>query len=228
MGLTGATLVRSVAGGGRGALVALVAALSASPLLTPQLLAFPHSARSGDSLVWAERPLDQAELDRIVARAEALVAASPLAREREPRRIFLTDGGWRWTWLANVTRGSFALTRALTDPVVIVNRSDLAGDAVVNGVGARRRLSSVIAHETTHVMLRRRFGRIAMAGKPQWLVEGYCDYIARESSLDAREAAALESRGERHPALLYYHGRRRVAAMLTENGGDVEELFAAH
>lgn len=214
-------------GGPRGAILTLVALLIASPLVAPQLLAFPHKAHSGSSIVWSEKPIDPVFLDRIIARSEALVAASPIAREPEPRRIFLTDGGWRWSWLAATSRGSFALTRALTDPVVIVNRHDVTSDTVSNGraVGGTRSLSSVLAHETTHGMLRRHFGIWALVEAPNWAIEGYCDHIARESTLSARQAALLKARGEDHPALIYFHGRRRVAAILDANGGNVDALL---
>ncbi len=207
-----------------------IALFLASPLVAPQLLAFPHKVRAGDSVVWSETPIDRAAVRQVVARAEMLVAASPLAREHEPRRIFLTEGGWRWIWLANLARGSFALTRPANDAVIIVNRSDPARDRVNNGrsVGGQRKLSAVIAHETTHGMINRRVGRIAAATAPRWLVEGYCDHVARGSALTAQDVAALEARGEQHPAIVYYRGRQRVAAMLAENGGDVVRIFVGH
>jgi hypothetical protein len=220
-------MIRRWLGGRSGALTTLLALVLASPLVAPQLLAFPHQTRSGDSVVWSETPIDQEALDRVIARAERLVAASPIANAEESRHIFLTQDSWRWVWLANTSRGAFALTRHLGHNVV-VNRGDLAADRVVNDrkIGGSRRLSSVIAHEMTHGVLLRRFGIVATAMKPRWLVEGYCDYIAGESALTAAEVRQLEARREDHPALMYYHGRRRVAAMLSSNGGNVERLFA--
>ena len=201
--------------------------LLASPLVAPQLLAFPHYAKAGDSQIWSETPIDQAALDKVMARAETLVSASPIAQESEPRRIFLTDGSWRWLWLANTNRGAFALTR-LGGQNLIVNRADLAADRIVNGrtVGGSRQLSSVIAHEMTHGVLLHHFGVIAMMGQPRWRVEGYCDHIAQESALTPADVARIEARGEKHPALLYYHGRQRVEAALAANGGSVDALFA--
>jgi hypothetical protein len=201
--------------------------LLASPLMAPQLLAFPYYAKAGDSQVWSETPIDQAALDRVMARAETLVSASPIARDHEPRRIFLTQGSWRWLWLANIHRGTFALTR-LGGQNLIVNRADLAADRIVNNrpVGGARQLSSVIAHETTHGVLLHHFGLIAMMGQPRWRVEGYCDHIAQESALSDADVARLAARGEKHPALLYYHGRKRIEAELAANGGSVDALFA--
>lgn len=201
--------------------------LLASPLLAPQLLAFPYYATAGDSQLWSETPIGQAALDEVMARAETLVSASPIARQRESRRIFLTHDSWRWLWLANIYRGTFALTRSAGQNL-IVNRADIAADRIVNDrpVGGSRQLSSVIAHEITHGVLLHHFGVVAMMRQPRWRVEGYCDHIAQESALSDAEATRIEARGGMHPALLYYHGRKRVEAALAANGGSVDALFA--
>jgi hypothetical protein len=214
-------------GGRTGLMIGAPILLLASPLVAPKLLAFPHYTEAGDSQIWSETPIDQAALEKVMARAETLVSASPIAQEREPRRIFLTDGSWRWLWLANIYRGTFALTR-LGGQNLIVNRADLAADRIVNNrpVGGSRTLSSVLAHEITHGVLLNHFGAIAMMRQPRWRVEGYCDHVAQESALTPQEVAQIEARGEKHPALLYYHGRKRVEAALTANGGSVDALFA--
>src|SRR5690606_24111246 len=122
--------------------------------------------------------------------------------------------------------GSFALTRSLNDNIVL-NEHDLARDEVTNGlpIGGRHRLSAVLAHENTHGMLRRRSGVLVDVIHPQWLSEGYCDHVARETSLSAKDVAALEAGGSAHPALPYFHGRQRVARLLRANGGSVDALF---
>ena len=113
---------------------------------------------------------------------------------------------------------------------MVVNRSDLTADRVENGrvIGGRRSLSGVIAHETCHGLERRHFGLTVDLTKPAWLREGYCDYLARESSLSDSDAARLNASGQSHPALVYHDGRRRVSTLLTDNGGNVDALFAAY
>jgi hypothetical protein len=214
-------------GGRAGLVIGAPILLLASPLVAPQLLAFPHYAEAGDSQIWSETPIDKAALGRVMARAETLVSSSPIAQTREPRRIFLTNGSWRWLWLANIYRGTFALTR-FGGQNLIVNRADLAADRITNNrpVGGSRQLSSVIAHEMTHGVLLHHFGVVAMMRQPRWRIEGYCDHIAQESALSDADVARLAARGEKHPALLYYHGRKRVEGALAANGGSVDALFA--
>ncbi|MCW1402228.1 hypothetical protein OKA06_07765 [Novosphingobium sp. MW5] len=209
-------------------LLAGAALLLAGPLLAPSVLAFPYRAQVGTFDIRSEAPLPTAEIERVIADANRRIATSPIADPQgEKRSIYLTQGGWRWNWLAMQSRKSFALTRAMTD-YVLVNRSDLAANQMANrgALGATRTLSSIIAHETCHGMERRRYGRFMSVTHPTWLVEGYCDYVAQESTLDDARVAQLKARGERHPAMIYYEGRKRVEAELARNGGNVDKLFA--
>jgi hypothetical protein len=213
-------------GGRWGIALSVLALLLAAPVLAPQLLAFPYRAASAIGPVWSERPIDQVALERIAARSRALLEQSPIVGRNEQRPIFLTAGGWRWVWLANSSVRGFALTRPLTKAVV-VNDADIASDRVRNGaaVGQPRTLSAVLAHEFIHGVIRRRYGIAKAVLAPQWLVEGYADHVAQESTLTAADVARLEARGEQHPALIYYRGRKRVERVLAANGNNVDALF---
>lgn len=203
-----------------------VIAILAGPLFAPQLLAFPHQTVSNGNTVYSVSPLNREAIDRVTARANALVAASPLAAPEESRDIFLTDGGWRWKWLALNRSFAQAYSRPWGD-FMVVNASDVTNDRIATFVGSRS-LSGVIAHETCHGMQYHRFGRFVRERKPQWLIEGYCDHVAAESSLTDAQARAYEAAGEDNMALRYWRGRKRVERELAKNGADVEKLFAAH
>jgi hypothetical protein len=80
----------------------------------------------------------------------------------------------------------------------------------------------------THGAIRRHFGVLADARYPQWLREGYCDFVAGGGTLSDAEAITLSKANPRDPALAYWRGRQRVAAELSRNGGSVERLFATY
>jgi hypothetical protein len=192
----------------------------------PELLAWPYSAERGATTVYSERPITR-WTEAALARADGLLAASPINEPNVRRRIFLSDGGWRWKLLAVRSPGSFGF-RLPFSSVLVFNRSDPEADRIYNGraIGGTRTLSGTIAHETTHLLTARHIGEIRMGLLPQWKREGYADHIARESSLSPAEHEALKRSGRSHPALPYYEGRLRVAAFLKQNGGDVDRLFA--
>ena len=132
-------------------------------------------------------------------------------------------------WLAPTLTGAFAVSPPLTNGV-IVNRSSVAGNAVWSGrtIGGKRSLAGILAHESCHEMERRHLGLVAYESKPTWLREGYCDYVAQESSLSEVDYARLKARHSNHPVLPYFEGRRRVAATLSANRGNVDTLFAVN
>lgn len=198
----------------------------ASPLLAPQLLAFPHKTQTEIGTVWSEQALDLKMLDRVVKHTQARLSTTPLAEADEQRWVFISDGGWRWKYLANISSGAFAITRPFS-PAVIVNRTDPNTGVVDNGrkLGGQRELGGVLAHEFTHELIRRHYGRLASARLPTWKVEGYCDFVAGESTLTEEQVTRLRQSGQDHPALIYFEGRKRVEAILRANDGSVDALF---
>lgn len=195
-------------------------------LYVPAALAFPHQARFGSTMVYADRPIDSA-MPRVLARADALLAASPLDRPGLARTVVLTDGGWRWRLMALGYGGAIALRRPFSS-VLLFNRSDVARDRVTNGapIGGVRTLSGTIAHEMTHLLTARRFGEWRLATMPAWKREGYADVVARETSVGgAADEALIRARDPHARVLVYYEGRRRAAAELARNGGSVDALL---
>jgi hypothetical protein len=197
----------------------------ASIICAPQLLAFPHHADIGTTRVYAETPLDVAAMRMVLARADALLATSPIYREPVGTRVFLTDGRWRWRVLALTAGGSVGFTRPWSDLVsdaVILNRSDVASDTT-NSI---RSLSGTIAHERTHIMVRRHLGLMAGVALPDWISEGYADHVAGEPDVNDPAVARLRATQPDHPVFFYIAARRRVEAALAANGGSVETLLS--
>ncbi len=179
--------------------------LAAAVLLTfvasrvvPQVLAFRYHIKSYGSEVWSETPLPPAELAGVLSRARSLVGQSALAdRKGEARHISprRAAGAGRF-WPCEVG-GDSEYPPPLE--LIVINRSNIAEDRVWNEqyIGGQRSLSSVIAHETCHGMERRRFGVAVQATAPTWLFEGYCDYVAQESSLSYRKFRSCMLKGAR-------------------------------
>ncbi|HUP67790.1 MAG TPA: hypothetical protein VM145_06245 [Sphingomicrobium sp.] len=212
----------------RQGLYLLVIALAVGPVYVPQLLAFPYSARVAGHRVWSEAPIPP-RLGTLIHDADRRAAASAIATATRDQPIFLTDGGWRWTWLTLQMRSAFAITRPISEAIV-VNRSDPERDLVMTkrDIAAQTSLRRVLAHEMTHGAIRAHFGVMADSRYPAWLREGYCDFISGGTSLTDAGAAQLLARRQQHPALVYWQGEKRVAAELKRNGGSVAALFAAH
>jgi hypothetical protein len=199
----------------------------AGPVIEPALLAFPHNEEVGAHRVYSVEPITPA-VRQAVADADRRVAAAPLGAARPPNQdIFLTDGGWRWTWLAGNVQGAFGLSRAINEAIVL-GAGDMVTATLRNGapIAGERSLASIVAHEMTHGSIRAHFGWTADFTYPAELREGYCEYVAGESSLTDAEALSLRRRGLFHPALIYWSGRKRVETEMARPGASVDRLFA--
>ncbi|WEF33440.1 hypothetical protein [Pseudoduganella chitinolytica] len=95
---------------------------------------------------------------------------------------------------------------------------------------AQRPLSYFIAHELTHSDVSRRFGRTVMLRYPEWLLEGYADYVGKAGDVDyaANHAAFLAGAPEldRRRSGLYRGHHLKVAYLLDRQGWTLERLFA--
>ena len=192
----------------------------------PETLIWPYKATIGDTKNYAERPIAP-EMASVLAQSDVLLRNSKIYSDGYGKRIFLTDGGWRWKFLSLNLSGAFALSTSITEDIVI-NRSSIKANwvRIDRTIGGERKLSSVIAHERTHGLIRARYGVLASRFQPVWKREGYCDYIAGATSLSAAQVAELKRRGEQHPAIVYYEGREKVRQALDVEGKTVDQLFA--
>ena len=202
------------------------ALLFVSSILVPQLLQWPYKPEYGSSTVYAEQPIGP-QMKGIMAKADALTRASAIYDpDGYSTDIFLSNGGWRWKWLSLGMSGSFAISRQ-TNNAIVINRSDIARNKVWNGqaIAGERSLSSIIAHERTHGLIQHRYGRFKLLTLPTPKVEGYCDYIAQESSLTLEQYEGLMGRGDMHPAMPYFEGRQSAIYALETERLTVDEFF---
>lgn len=96
-----------------------------------------------------------------------------------------------YAFINPASRNAFAVTRKFGNVIWVrdgsfSNNSSLSGHVARN----RRSLSGVIAHESIHVALNADLGRIESSRLPSWLAEGYCDYVANETSYPFDEGIA--------------------------------------
>jgi hypothetical protein len=204
---------------------AIIALAYLAIISAPQILPWPHKMVIGDTSIYAETPISGA-MRKVLAKSDNLLRQSAIYSNGYGKSIFLTSGGWRWRLLALRSGGAFAFSRIATG-VIVINSSSIIEDWVrsPSADGRQRTLSGIIAHERTHSLIHARFGTVASIWFPTWKVEGYCDYVAKESSMTAKDVASYKQRGEEHPAIVYFEGHQKVATILASNGGSVDQLF---
>ena len=176
----------------RSAILVIVAAFLFL-LVYPQVL-FAHEVRYKNFTVYSRQPLTSS-IYTVLDKVEAELSASPINDTSVQPKIFLTNSQKLYSFLSlYIGWNSFGKGYPLLPTSnVFINEADVSRDLVFRkaATGGQRSLSGVIAHEITHLHVRRRFGYVRNIAMPSWKKEGYAEYVAGGSTLDYETGVKL-------------------------------------
>jgi len=190
---------------------------------------FAHSVDIGRFTVRSDRPIPD-EIHAVIAKAESRLVTSPLLASDETFAVYIANDAWRMRLLYPTGTAGFGRSNLLTGNVIL-NRSDVAGDVCFRGDNSEafseRSLSSVIAHECAHQLIRNRLGVIGAVRLPQWKNEGYCEYVADTTTIDPSLGHQMlaENRDADAPAFHYFTYYVAVRYLLDHEKMTIDELF---
>lgn len=186
--------------------------------------------------VWSDRPIPD-EITRVLDDVTRRLRTSSLHDRETTVEIFFCNEPWR-LWLygrAFSTRLGGAADVWLTRQVFI-RASDIPANRIHSpgrrpiADAAQRPLSYFIAHEITHSDVSRHFGRTVMLRYPQWLLEGYADYVGKGGDFDFEEDRVLFAAGasalDHGRTGLYREFHLKVAYLLDKKGWTLQQVFA--
>lgn len=167
-------------------LVVSLAAVYVLLLCFPQVL-FAHEVSYKNFTVHSTEPLDP-NVYVVLDKVESRLATSAMNNQTVKPQIFLINSHHMYK-LMSLYLGGNSFGKGfpmLPTNNVFINRSDVATDLVFRNAPAdnQRSLSGVIAHEITHLLIRKRFGYLRNLTMPAWKKEGYSEYVAGSSTLD--------------------------------------------
>lgn len=193
----------------------------------PQVLFRYHTTHHGVT-VYARQPLPE-ETSARIDEALSLVRQSQLAVADRIEQVFLCNHRWLFALLAPTSFRSFAFQMPWTGNIFVAD-ADLATDISRSAAATHntRSASAVIAHEITHELIVHHLGLLRAVRLPSWVAEGYCDYVAQESSFPETEGLQLLARGEEDPSpsYKYFLYRRMVAHLLDTKGYSFDDIVA--
>jgi hypothetical protein len=198
------TLFRNI---GRGIL--LCAVLYALALVFPETL-FRQKMVHGPFTVLAHQPIPSA-MEKVLDDATYRLQQSELYDANVKFTIFLTSGPTELNFFAPFSGAYPAVTHKLSSKTFI-NQSDVAADTVTASASGVRPLHWLIAHESTRVLLLRRFGFFDNVSEPAWKAEGYCEFIANQPEYSVVDGLAKLQRAGPDPplSLRYFRNGQRV------------------
>jgi len=200
-------------------------------LAYPQPL-FAHELTSAGITVHSTRPIPEV-MKTTLDRARARLDRSPLGAGTRGAHVFICDSRWLFALFARQNYRVGGVTDWLVGQHVFLRESDLENDRLIGpsgrAVAADRPLSYFIAHELMHVANVRGVGRWRYARMPQWLDDGYADYVARDVDLGIALQQMKKGARELDPRRsgLYVRYQLMVAYLLEKQKMPLDKVLAA-
>jgi hypothetical protein len=153
---------------------------------------FPYSVRAGGLMLYSDRPLPDAAARHVLRLSLNKLANCPFYATYPEVNIYICNSRWRQMLFFNKDYGTGGVTQLpftgnvfLRDAAVNDNRLISPRGAVVSGV---RTLDYFVAHEVTHELTGRAIGSLRFYRLPQWIREGYADYVGKGAAFQYDEA----------------------------------------
>jgi len=197
---------------------------------------FAHSLEYGQFILKSDRPIEP-EWRLVLDDAKRRLISSDLYDPNAQLRIFVCNESWRlWLYTRSTSVGGFADTFVTRN--IFLRESNATENRIIPPSGTLadadvRPLSYFIAHEATHVMQSREFGRLMSLRSPIWLVEGHADVVAKAGEFDVKRNRRRLVEGDpfldkayaRRGLYLRYH---LMTDMATKGmGRSVQDVFAS-
>jgi hypothetical protein len=201
-------------------------------LCIPQPL-FSFSVRAGSLILHSDQPFSAVAATHVLELAEAKLASSPIYSSGQDHNVFICNSRWRQILFFNKDYGvggvaPYPLTANvfLRDALIEDNRLISPRGIPVSG---DRTLDYFIAHEVTHQLTGHAIGPVRYYRLPQWVREGYADYVGKGNSFDydAAKRAFLAGAPEMdwQRSGLYWRFHLLVAYLLDRQGWSVPRLL---
>ena len=166
--------------------IAILIATLVSLHLNPRPL-FSFKTEYKQFTIWSDQHIENG-WDDVINDAVSRLSTSELYNKEMRFRIYVCNDSWRlWLFTRNASVGGFAdtfTTRNIFLREVKASKNQLVPPRGVLADAQSRPLSYFIAHEATHAMQSKEFGRLFSIRSPKWLVEGYADYVAKAGDFD--------------------------------------------
>ncbi len=145
--------------------------------------------------------ISQQDLISIIDKSVELMEKSELFDNGINQKIYLCSGFYEYTFFVPLSRKGFGANYPISHDVFISKPNTSANTAEKNEIENNvRTLSSVISHESMHSLISEKLGFLKYKFLPSWKNEGYCEYIANESSYDEKRGLAEICEGKNNTA----------------------------
>jgi hypothetical protein len=194
---------------------------------------FSHSVRAGSVKLYSDRPLQEAAARNVLRLALDKLATCPLYAGHPDATVYICNSRWRQVLFFNKHYGVAGVSPYPLTTNVFLRDAAVEDNRLISPRGlpvpGTRTLDYFVAHELTHELTGRLVGPLGFYKMPQWIREGYADYVGKGTAFNYAEArqAFLADVPEMdfHRSGLYWRFNLLVAYLLDHQHWTVDRLL---
>lgn len=195
---------------------------------------FQSSVSASNLVLYSDRPFAEAAGREVMEQVQAKLSVSPLYTKQQSHLVFICNARWRQRLFFNYVYGVGGVNFYPFTTNVFLRDAIIEENCLIGPQGTRvpgdRTLDYFIAHEITHTLTGQAVGGLAYHRLPQWIREGYADYVGKGASFnyDTARRAFLADMPEMDwkRSGLYWRFHLLVAHLLDKKHWSVQQLLA--
>lgn len=202
------------------------------------LLTFPNaffytSVSANNLALYSDQPFAPEIGRQVMEKVAAKLTASPLYSAGQTHAVYICNARWRQRLFFTYVYGAGGVNYYPVTTNVFLRDSLIEENCLIGPKGKRvpgeRTLDYFIAHEITHTLTGQAVGGVAYHRLPQWVREGYADYVGKGAAFNYDEAQRAFLAGD--PKMdwaksgLYWRFNLLVAHLLDKQHWSVQRLL---
>jgi hypothetical protein len=199
-------------------------------LVFPQFVFANKLEYKNFSIYFHSNEINREKLKSIVDKSTDLLKGTELFNTEINQDIFICSDYSEFTFFALLSRKAFAVNYPITQNIFLSKSSISENYILRNGEKDNKRtLSGVIAHETTHSLLENKLGLLKYKLLPSWKNEGYCDFVANESSFNEQKGLqdiCNDKKNPDSPSFKYFKYRKLTEFLFNERKVTIEKFLS--
>ncbi len=195
-------------------------------VIFPNLTIYHHKVIYKKFRIYSDKKIDD-NIFQILDEVEKKLSRSEIYNEKVKYRMYLSSNIKLYATFVPGQKNAFAAAFPIFKNI-FVSQTDIKSNKVYRNAKEdnERSLSSVLAHEATHILIEKKIGIRGNRKLATWKKEGYCEYIGGEVAFDLNAGIKMIYNGvnSTSPAFQYLKYRLLVTYLLNEKKYDFEAL----
>lgn len=205
------------------------------------LLSFPQAffqtaVRANNLTLYSDQSFAPEMGKQLMDKVETKLSTSPLYSSQQNHDVFICNARWRQRLFFTYVYGVGGVNYYPFTTNVFLRDSLIEENCLIGPTGKRvpgeRTLDYFIAHEITHSLTGQAVGGVAYHRLPQWVREGYADYVGKGAAFNYDEAKraflAGDPRMDWAKSGLYWRFNLLVAHLLEKQHWNVQRLLTEY